>query len=139
MLLLYILLLAGLAVFTAYTRNFQRTLVAIGARLDSSAAAAATTRSQGWRTAAMVVAWPSAIGLGMVFVAWWKAVGLVVAAFLVLVPVLGALTPRPVSAHYVERIRADLVARIERGAGDADDLRRTVDEIDRLSRERSPP
>lgn len=138
MLLLYILLLAVLAPFTAYTRNFQRTIVAIGSRLDSSAAALAAPRSQGWRTAAMMIAWPSALGLGLVFIAWWKAVALVVGAFLVLVPVLGALTPRPLSHHYLERIRADLMERIARGDGETEELRRILDAIDQLSREPSP-
>lgn len=136
MLLLYILLLAGLALFTAYTRNFQRTVIEIADALDQSAAAVAP-RAQGWRTAAMLVAWPLAIGVGMTFVAWWKAVALVVAAFL-MVPVLGALTPRPRSTHYLERIRTDLRARIARNAGDADELQRVLEAIDRLNREPSP-
>jgi hypothetical protein len=138
MLLLYILLLAVLALFTAYTRNFQRTIVAIGSRLDSSAAAIAAPRSQGWRTAAMMVGWPSALGLGLVFIAWWKAVALVVGAFMVLVPVLGALTPRPLSRHYLECIGTDLAARIANDADDTEELRRALDVIDQLSREPSP-
>lgn len=132
MLLLYILLLAVLAPFTAYTRNFQRTIVAIGSRLDSSAAALAAPRSQGWRTAAMMIAWPSALGLGLVFIAWWKAVALVVGGFLLLVPLFGSFTPRALSAHYVDAIQRDLARRIGAGGNDAAELRGLAARLTRL-------
>jgi len=133
MLVLYVLLLGALALFTAYTRNFQRAVVGIGARLDSALAAAAAPRVQHLRTLAMLLAWPAAVGLGMLFVAWWKAVALVVGAFLLLVPVLGALTPRAMSAHYVQAIRADLERRLARGGADATQLRPLLEHLDRLS------
>jgi hypothetical protein len=133
MLVLYILLLGALALFTAYTRNFQRTIVAIGTGLDSALAAAAAPRVQHLRTLAVLLAWPAAVGLGMLFVAWWKAVALVVGAFLVLVPVLGALTPSAMSAHYVRAIRADLERRLAQGGPDALQLRPLLEHLDRLS------
>jgi hypothetical protein len=136
MLALYILLLGTLALFTAYTRNFQRTIVAVGAGLDSALAAAAAPRGQLLRTLAMLLAWPAAVGLGMLFVAWWKAVALVVGAFLVLVPVLGALTPRAMSAHYLGAIRADLERRLAQGGSDASRLRPLLEHLDRL---KGPP
>jgi hypothetical protein len=133
MLVLYVLLLGALALFTAYTRNFQRTIVAIGTGLDGSLGAAVASRVQLLRTLAVLLAWPAAVGLGMLFVAWWKAVALVVGAFLLLVPVLGALTPRAMSAHYVQAIRADLERRLARGGADATQLRLVLEHLDRLS------
>ena len=136
MLVLYILLLGALAVFTAYTRNFQRTIVGLGAGLDSGLAAALAPRVQLLRTLAVLFVWPAAVGLGMLFVAWWKAVALVVGAFLVLVPVLGALTPRAMSAHYLRAIRADLERRLAAGEMDALQLRPLLEQLDRLT---APP
>ena len=136
MLVLYILLLGALALFTAYTRNFQRTIVGIGAGLDSSEGAALAPRVQILRTVGLLLAWPAALGLGMLFIAWWKAVALVVGAFLLLVPVLGALTPRAMSAHYVLRLRADVARRLAAGAPDAERLRRLLRHLDGLS---APP
>jgi hypothetical protein len=136
MLLLYILLLGALALFTAYTRNFQRTIVGLGAGLDAGLAAALAPRVQLLRTLAVLFAWPAAIGLGMLFVAWWKAVALVVGAFLLLVPVLGALTPRAMSAHYVRAIRADLERRLAAGDADPAQLRPVLEHLDRL---KGPP
>ena len=136
MLVLYILLLGALALFTAYTRNFQRTIVGIGEGLDGALAGAAAPRVQHMRTLAGLFAWPAAVGLGMLFVAWWKAVALVVGAFLVLVPALGALTPRAMSAHYVQAIRADLERRILSGGPEAIQLRPLLEHLDRL---KGPP
>jgi predicted anti-sigma-YlaC factor YlaD len=136
MLVLYVLLLGALALFTAYTRNFQRTIVGIGAALDSSEGAALAPRVQLLRTLGLLLAWPAALGLGMLFVAWWKAAALVVGAFLVLVPVLGALTPRAMSAHYVRSLRGDVARRLVAGAPDAERLRRLLRHLDRLS---APP
>ena len=136
MLVLYILLLGALALFTAYTRNFQRTIVGLGRGLDTALAAAAAPRVQLLRTVAVLFAWPAAVGLGMLFVAWWKAVALVVGAFLVLVPVLGALTPRAMSAHYLRAIRADLERRLAAGDADAAQLRPLLEHLDRLT---APP
>ena len=133
MLVLYILLLGALALFTAYTRNFQRTIVGLGAGLDSGLAAALAPRVQLLRTLAVLFAWPAAVGLGMLFVAWWKAVALVVGAFLVLVPALGALTPRAMSAHYVQAIRADLERRLLSGGPEAIQLRPLLEHLDRLN------
>jgi hypothetical protein len=39
LLLLYLFLLGALAAFTAYTRNFQRTLVELGSRIGEPASA----------------------------------------------------------------------------------------------------
>jgi len=90
-------------------------------------------RAQHLRTLAVLLAWPAVVGLGMLFVAWWKAVALVVGAFLLLVPVLGALTPRAMSAHYVRAIRADLERRLADGGPDALQLRSILEHLDRLS------
>jgi len=133
MLLAYLLLLAVLALFTAYTRNFQRSVVTLGDRIDPTAGAQLMPEGQRLRTMALLAAWPGAIGLGMLFVAWWKAVALVVGAFVVLVPLLGALTPRPGSAHYVVRIRDDLRDRIAKGGRDARDLRRLLERLEGIS------
>lgn len=137
MLLVYLLLLGALALFTAYTRNFQRTLVELGDRVDESAAMRLMPKGQRLRTMALLAGWPIVLGLGMLFVAWWKAVGLVVGAFLVLVPVLGALTPRPGSRHYLDRIRGDLQARIGRGGRDVKELARILERLDEIAR--TPP
>lgn len=135
MLALYLLLLGALAGLTAYTRNFQRTIVAIGEALDPVAGAAVAPRTQSLRTMALLLGWPVAVGLGMLFVAWWKAVALVVATFLVLVPVIGAFTPRPMSEHYLARIRADLERRLAAGQG-VEPLRRILAHLDQLTRAR---
>jgi hypothetical protein len=137
MLVLYVLLLGALALFTAYTRNFQRTIVGIGRGLDPALAAAVAPRVQHLRTLALLLAWPAAVGLGMLFVAWWKAMALVVGAFLVLVPALGALTPRAMSAHYLQAIRADLERRLTSGGPEATQLRPLLDHLHRL--EGPPP
>jgi hypothetical protein len=136
MLLLYILLLGALALLTAYTRNFQRTLVALDDALDAPGGMT-PPRAQGLRTAAVLVAWPVGLAVGMAFFAWWKAVVLVLLAFMVLVPLLGTLTPRPLADHYLGRIRADLERRLAVGDGDPTDLRRTLEVLDGLSRPRT--
>jgi len=135
MLFLYLLLLGALALLTAYTRNFQRTLVAIDAELDPGAGLALTPRRQWQRTIAVVAGWPIAFGLGVSFIAWWKAVALVIGAFLLLVPVLGAFTPRPMSAHYLERIRNDLERRMAGDGREAERLRPVLERVLRLSRD----
>jgi hypothetical protein len=137
MLVLYVLLLGALALFTAYTRNFQRTIVALGAELDSGLGASVAPQAQNWRTLAVLLAWPAATGVALLFVTWWKAVALVVGAFILLVPALGTLTPRAVSAHYVRRIRADLERRRAAGGADAEQLGRVLRQLDRLTGPRS--
>jgi hypothetical protein len=111
--------------------------VALGAELDRGLGASLAPRAQTWRTLTVLVAWPVAAGIAMLFFAWWKAVTLVVGAFLLLVPVLGALTPRAVSTHYVRRIRADLERRLAGGGADAEQLGRILRHLDRLSGSRS--
>lgn len=137
LLIVYLLLLGALALLTAYTGNFQRTIVEFGGRLDPSAAPRLMPRGQRLRTAALLAGWPVAIGLGMSFVAWWKAMALVLGAFLVLVPLLGPLTPRPGSAHYVARLRDDLRRRIARSGRDVEELRRLLNRLDEIARD--PP
>jgi hypothetical protein len=137
MLALYLLLLGALALFTAYTRNFQRTLVALDAELDGGLGAGIAPRAQNWRTLAVLLGWPVVAGIAMLFVAWWKAVMLVVGAFLLLVPVLGALTPRAASAHYLGRIRADLERRQAAGGAEAEQLGRILRQLDRRQRRHS--
>lgn len=134
MLVLYILLLGLLAAFTAYTRNFQSTVIGLCQQIGA-AAGVLTPKQQSLRTVALVMAWPAAIGIGMIFVAWWKAVALVVGAFLLLVPVIGSLTPRPMAAHYRDRIRADLARRIAGAAHGQDgaELRAALEQIDALN------
>jgi hypothetical protein len=61
MLLFYLLLLGALALFTAYTRNFQRTLVELGNRVDESAAAGLIPYGQRLRTVALLAGWPVAL------------------------------------------------------------------------------
>jgi hypothetical protein len=137
MLLLYLLLLGALALFTAYTRNFQRTIVDLGSKLDETAAIRLMSGGQRFRTMALLAGWPVAIGLGMLFVAWWKAMALVAAAFALLVPLLGAFTPRPGSRHYVARLRDDLRRRIGHGGRDIEELRQILERLDEISR--NPP
>jgi hypothetical protein len=126
MLVLYLLLLGGVALFTAYTRNFQRTVVTLAGELGGTQGPLVTPRRQLLRTLAVLLVWPAAVGVGIAFFAWWKAIGLVVAAFLLLVPALGALTPRAMSAHYLEAIRADLEQRLAAGGTDAAELRQIL-------------
>lgn len=137
MLLFYLLLLGALALFTAYTRNFQRTLVELGSKVDASAAAQLMPHGQRLRTMGLLAGWPIALGLGMLFVAWWKAVALVGGAFVILVPLLGAFTPRPGSQHYVARLRDDLRRRIGEGGRDVEELRRILGRLDEVTR--NPP
>ncbi len=137
MLALSVLLLSALALFTAYTRNFQRTIVAIDAELGGGFGSAVTPRLQILRTLAVLLAWPAAVGGAMLVFAWWKAMALVVGAYLILVPVLGALTPPASSAHYVGRIRADLEHRQAAGGADAGELDRILRQLDRLTALRS--
>lgn len=128
-LVLYIGMLVLLALLTAYTRNFQRTVVDLDQALASGGRI--VPRLQAVRTLAVVVGWPLGLAIGLMFIAWWKAVALVVVSFLLLVPVMGSLTPRPTSRHFVERIRRDLERRIARGHNDPEELRRLSAELDR--------
>lgn len=137
MLVLYLLLLGALAVFTAYTRNFQRTLIALGRHVDQAAGADLIPNAQRLRTIGLLAGWPLAVGLGVLFVAWWKAMALVLGAFLLLVPLLGALTPRPEADHYVASIRADLQRRIVRGGRNAEALRQLLARLDQITATRS--
>lgn len=141
MLLLYILLLGLLAALTAYTRNFQGSLIKLGQQVVATGALP-TPRWQTLRTIGLVLGWPAVLGLGMLFVAWWKVAALVAGAFLLLVPVIGSFLPRPMSAHYLDRIRSDLAQRVARGATDggrdAVRLTRILQQLDALSSERRP-
>jgi hypothetical protein len=89
-----------------------------------------------------VLGWPAVLGIGMLFVAWWKAAALVVGAFLLLVPAIGSLMPRPMSAPYVERIRSDLAQRVARCGRDgrraAPQLKRILEQLDAISVGRAP-
>jgi len=138
MLLLYLVLLGALAVLTAYTRNFQRTIVALGNELDQGAGSAVTPRTQLLRTLAVAASWPVAFGLGLLFIAWWKAVALVVGAFVLLVPTLGSLTPRAMSPHYLCRIRTDLEHRLAAGEGDRAQLRALLARLDGVITRQQP-
>ena len=133
MLIVYHVLLGALALLTAYTRNFQSTLVALSSHVDAAAGAHLVPEAQRLRTIALLAGWLAAVGLGVLFVAWWKAMALVLGAFLLLVPVLGAFTPRPQSDHYVARIRADLRRRIARGGREAGQLRELLEHLDRIT------
>jgi hypothetical protein len=135
---LYAVALGALALFTAYTRNFQGTVIEVARRTDVAAGDQVAPRAQTRRTLALVALWPAALFAGLVVFQWWKAVLLVIVAFVLLVPLLGALlTPPAMSGHYVLRIRADLERRLERGEGDAARLRGVLRTLDRLSS--SPP
>lgn len=138
MLLLYFVVLGALSLFTAYTRNFQRTIVELGSKVGATESGRLMTRGQRLRTMALLAGWPLAIGFGMLFVAWWKAMSLAVGAFLILVPLLGAFTPRADSEHYVVRIRDDLRQRIARGGRDAGELRQLLEQVDRITARRPP-
>jgi hypothetical protein len=135
MLLLYILLLGLLAAFTAYTRHFQSTVIAIEQQIPGGPGIVATPKQQTMRTALLVLGWPAALGIGMLFIAWWKAAALVVGAFLLLVPLIGSFLPRPTSAHYVNRIRADLERRVALGGRDAGQLRHILAQLDQITRQ----
>ena len=137
MLVLYVLMLAAIALFTAYTRNFQRTVVALVTELGSASGPLVTPRAQQLRTLAVLLVWPAAVGVGIAFFAWWKAMALVVGAFLILVPGLGALTPRAMSAHYLEAIRSDLERRLAAGAADAAELRQILARLERRGARRA--
>jgi hypothetical protein len=144
MLLLYILLLGLLAALTAYARHLQSTLITLEQQIPGAAGRVATPRQQTLWTLGLVLGWPAALGIGMLFIAWWKAAALVAGAFLLLVPVIGSLMPRPMSAHYLDRIRSDLEQRAAQGARDrrdAERLRRIIEQLDQLTRDRpqDPP
>jgi hypothetical protein len=146
MLLLYILLLGLLAALTAYTRHVQSTVITLEQQIQGGAGTIVTPRQQTIRTALLVLGWPAALGIGMLFIAWWKAAALVVGAFLLLVPAIGSFMPRPMSAHYLDRIRFDLGQRLAQGAResgrDVGRLRRVLEQLDALSRQgrpQSPP
>jgi hypothetical protein len=138
-LVLYVFAIALLALTTAYTRNFQRTLVGLQERLGDEAAARLTPRGQWARTALIAAGWPVLLSLGLLVVAWWKAVALAVGGFLLLVPVLGSFTPRAMAPHYLQAIRRDLAARIGRGGRDVDTLRRLDARLDALMTAAPPP
>lgn len=127
LLVLYLGLLALLALLTAYTRNYQRTIVELDQALQ--AAGRLVPPLQVLRTILIVTLWPAAFILGVLFVAWWKAVVLVVGSFLLLTPVMGSFTPRPMSPHFLRRLRGDVERRIADGPGDPVELRRIADRI----------
>lgn len=128
-LVLFLGLLVLLALLTAYTRNYQRTVVDLDQALGSGGRI--VPRLQVARTIAVAMAWPLGLVIGLMFIAWWKVVALVLASFVLLVPVMGSLTPRPSSRHFVARIRGDLWRRIARGDPDPAELDRLASELDR--------
>lgn len=138
---LYIVAIVALALVTAYTRNFQRTIAGLQAKLGESSLTKLTPRAQWVRTALVAAGWPLLAGVGLIFVAWWKAVALIVGGFALLVPLLGSFTPRAMGHHYVEAIRRDLAQRIVTGGRDAEELRRLQAELDSLKAQSatSPP
>jgi len=137
----FILAVAALAMATAYTRNFQRTIVELQTELGESAFAGLTPRAQWLRTGLVAAGWPVLMGAGILFVAWWKAVALVVGGFLLLVPLLGSFTPRAGAPHYIEAIQRDLARRIGSGGKDAAALRRLGAALEalRAGSEAAPP
>lgn len=122
LLALYLGLLALIALLTAYTRNYQRTVVELDQELQADGRLVSPL--QVVRTLLIVILWPAAFVFGLLFVAWWKAVALVVGAFLVLTPVMGSFTPRPRSEHFLKRVRDDVERRIAEEPGDPVELRR---------------
>lgn len=138
---LFILGIAVVALATAYTRNFQRTIVELQAQLGESALAGLTPRAQWARTALVATGWPVLMGAGLLFVAWWKAVAMVVGGLLLLVPLLGSFMPRAGAPHYIDAIQRDLARRIGGGAKDAGALRRLGAQLEALKErsELSPP
>jgi hypothetical protein len=141
MLLLYILLLGMLAAFTAYARHLQSTVITLEQQIPGAAGRIATPGQQTLRTLTLVLGWPAALGIGMLFIAWWKAAALVAGAFLLLVPVIGSLMPRPMSAYYLDRIRSDLEQRVAQGARDgsrdAPQLERILEQLEAISPRRA--
>lgn len=127
---LYLGLLALLALFTAYTRNYQRTVVDLDQALQANGRV--VPPAQGMRTILVVALWPSAVAVGLAFLAWWKAVALVVGSFVLLTPVLGSLTPRPMSAHFLVRLQAHLRRRLADDDEDRAELERISGELARL-------
>jgi hypothetical protein len=127
---LYLGLLALLALFTAYTRNYQRTAV----ELDQSLGAGGRLipPAQTVRTMLVVGLWPLSLLLGLAFIAWWKAVGLVVGSYVLLTPVLGSFTPRPMSAHFLVGLQGYLDWRRAAAPEDRAELERISGELARL-------
>jgi hypothetical protein len=141
MLLLYILLLGALAAFTAYARHLQSTVITLEQQIPGASGRIATPGQQTLRTLTLVLGWPAALGIGMLFIAWWKAAALVAGAFLLLVPVAGSFMPRPMSAHHLDRIRSDLERRVDRCARDGPDrrqLERILGQIEAISARDAP-
>jgi len=67
MLLLYILLLGMLAAFTAYARHLQSTVITLEQQIPGAAGKVATPGQQTLRTLTLVLGWPAALGIGMLF------------------------------------------------------------------------
>ena len=136
-LLLYLVLLGSIAVFTAYTRNYQRTVIEVDRALD--AGGRLVPPSQVVRTMIVASLWPAAFLIGLAFVAWWKAVAMVVGSYVLLTPLLGSFTPRPMSGHFLSRLRLHLGQRIDTALEDRAELERIDRDLARLiSRPPSP-
>lgn len=117
--LAYLALVAALALATAYTRNYQATVSALAERVEPWARGEVTPPWQSARTLAVALAWLLTIALGILFLQWWKVALLAGGGLLLLVPLFGSLTPRPLSAHYLDRLHADVEHRLARRRGDA--------------------
>jgi ABC-type transport system involved in cytochrome bd biosynthesis fused ATPase/permease subunit len=128
-LVLYLGLLALLALLTAYTRNYQRTVVDLDQSLD--AGGRLIPPMQPIRTMLVAGLWPLALLIGLAFIAWWKAVVLVVGSFVLLTPVLGSFTPRPMSRHFLNRVEDHLRRRIAEHPAERADLERLARQLER--------
>lgn len=130
LLVLYLALLVLLALFTAYTRNYQRTVVDLDQALD--AGGRVVPPLQVLRTVLIVVLWPAAFILGLLFVSWWKSVMLVVGSFVLLTPVMGSFTPRAMSPHFLKRVRDHVQRRLAEGRDDPAELRRIAGRLEAM-------
>ncbi len=73
----------------------------------------------------MLLIWPLAFALGLVFVQWWKTIILLIAAFAI-VPIAARYVPAAMSEHHIAGIRADIERRIAAGSSDDAALRRLL-------------
>jgi hypothetical protein len=69
MLLLDVLLLGVLAALTAYARHLQSTVITLEQQIQGAAGMVATPRQQALRTLGLVLGWPAALGIAMLFAA----------------------------------------------------------------------
>ena len=132
------------ALFSAYTKNMQQTMLRLGRMLFDNGNPPGTgvqdALTPNWQTRNNII---MIVGLGVFaivcfyFLVWYFAIALFLLTFFVLIPVVSVLLmPRPLSWHYIRKIQADLQRRQKEYGeiGDAPRAQATTELLGRIDK-----